>query len=695
MSSSSSSSQQQDVAMQATNALPNPLPLSPNASSNSMHCSLPALPTGGNVDAASGPYGQRSGLLTPGTGSAAVSPSITPYRPSGAPHMRAPPPPPLTMQQQPQQQPQLQHHQHGQFPPSMYEYRSAPDTSLPPSQAASPECPTFSSASELHAASAASNMSGSLSATVLPPLSSLTLGNVTPAAGTPTTRRSPTGPASHTMQQAQNMSLPSLTAAANAALGSSNQLPGGYALPRVLANQYAMANSSGSGSGAVSASAPVTRCPSPRAHGSRGHMSGSESTDDSFGDTMQHALRNRHVHSPLSDGISTTSMHEAFFAQQRAGGNPSTGEPAVAYRQGMMSMPGSPTQRHGADRRHHHHQPHRQHEAAGYGQPYDLSMRKRPRTRQNSIEDARALGGLALDGALPLTPSHTLGVGPGGQRPHAHEMAMQGHTMIATASTGMFPHPVPVSATSSTASNASIASSSSAVVGLGLEGPPGSPGSVAALDRLRRRRENHNHVERRRRDHINGTIRSLAALLPDRGRGADGQRRNKGSILESAVDWLREVQRENALLREENIMLRERCGLAAPGTAAAYAVQRQQQQQQQQQHPHPHQAQHVQLAHHHQAQPAHGMPMPVGLAERAVSAPDPRTVGMDHRHAHHHHHHHHQAGVAVAHPHMQQQPQQPQQPQHPAVPAQNAPAVGAAPAPTHQLPPLTTLFSEQ
>ncbi|KAJ2161848.1 hypothetical protein GGF46_001156 [Coemansia sp. RSA 552] len=70
--------------------------------------------------------------------------------------------------------------------------------------------------------------------------------------------------------------------------------------------------------------------------------------------------------------------------------------------------------------------------------------------------------------------------------------------------------------------------------------------SKTALERLQRRRENHNFVERRRRDNINQTITTLATLLPP---GADDSaKRNKGSVLQMAVDYIRALQDENRSL---------------------------------------------------------------------------------------------------------------------------------------------------
>ncbi|KAG0350563.1 hypothetical protein BG005_009897 [Podila minutissima] len=60
--------------------------------------------------------------------------------------------------------------------------------------------------------------------------------------------------------------------------------------------------------------------------------------------------------------------------------------------------------------------------------------------------------------------------------------------------------------------------------------------SRTALEMIRRRRENHNHVERRRRDTLNSTILQIAEILPNCSSTA---KLNKGTILRLALDHLR------------------------------------------------------------------------------------------------------------------------------------------------------------
>ncbi|KAF8971989.1 hypothetical protein BGZ46_010182, partial [Entomortierella lignicola] len=77
--------------------------------------------------------------------------------------------------------------------------------------------------------------------------------------------------------------------------------------------------------------------------------------------------------------------------------------------------------------------------------------------------------------------------------------------------------------------------------------------SRTALEMIRRRRENHNHVERRRRDTLNSTILQIAEILPNCSSTA---KLNKGTILRLALDHLRALHTENHSLRSENAALR-------------------------------------------------------------------------------------------------------------------------------------------
>ncbi|KAI8145870.1 helix-loop-helix DNA-binding domain-containing protein, partial [Fennellomyces sp. T-0311] len=60
--------------------------------------------------------------------------------------------------------------------------------------------------------------------------------------------------------------------------------------------------------------------------------------------------------------------------------------------------------------------------------------------------------------------------------------------------------------------------------------------SKTAIERIQRRRENHNHVERRRRDNINNTILELSRIVPNAVQ--QGQKLNKGKVLKMALDHI-------------------------------------------------------------------------------------------------------------------------------------------------------------
>ncbi|GAA5796348.1 hypothetical protein HPULCUR_001718 [Helicostylum pulchrum] len=72
--------------------------------------------------------------------------------------------------------------------------------------------------------------------------------------------------------------------------------------------------------------------------------------------------------------------------------------------------------------------------------------------------------------------------------------------------------------------------------------------SKTAIERIQRRRENHNHVERRRRDNINNTIFELSSVVPNAIQ--PGQKPNKGNILKLSLDYIRDLQAENKALKE-------------------------------------------------------------------------------------------------------------------------------------------------
>ncbi|ORY91933.1 hypothetical protein BCR43DRAFT_497514 [Syncephalastrum racemosum] len=71
--------------------------------------------------------------------------------------------------------------------------------------------------------------------------------------------------------------------------------------------------------------------------------------------------------------------------------------------------------------------------------------------------------------------------------------------------------------------------------------------SKTAIERIQRRRENHNHVERRRRDVINNTILEIAKVVPNAAQ--PGQKPNKGNVLKLALDYIQALQQENDKLK--------------------------------------------------------------------------------------------------------------------------------------------------
>eukprot|EP00158_Paraphelidium_tribonemae_P007044 Partr_v1_DN28087_c1_g1_i3_m57484 putative transcription factor len=73
------------------------------------------------------------------------------------------------------------------------------------------------------------------------------------------------------------------------------------------------------------------------------------------------------------------------------------------------------------------------------------------------------------------------------------------------------------------------------------------------MERQRKRRESHNAVERRRRDHINDRIQELAILVPD----CESSKSNKGIILRKTTDYVRFLQNTNKSLMAHVQMLQE------------------------------------------------------------------------------------------------------------------------------------------
>ncbi|SAM03053.1 hypothetical protein [Absidia glauca] len=71
--------------------------------------------------------------------------------------------------------------------------------------------------------------------------------------------------------------------------------------------------------------------------------------------------------------------------------------------------------------------------------------------------------------------------------------------------------------------------------------------SKTVIERIQKRRENHNHVERRRRDNINSTILELSQIVPNALQ--PNQKPNKGNILKLTLDYVKKLQADNISLK--------------------------------------------------------------------------------------------------------------------------------------------------
>lgn len=68
------------------------------------------------------------------------------------------------------------------------------------------------------------------------------------------------------------------------------------------------------------------------------------------------------------------------------------------------------------------------------------------------------------------------------------------------------------------------------------------------VDRQKKRKENHNAVERRRRDHINEMIQRLSGLVEPEASPEERSRLNKGDILQRSVELIERLTRLNRCL---------------------------------------------------------------------------------------------------------------------------------------------------
>ncbi|ORX98159.1 hypothetical protein K493DRAFT_313775 [Basidiobolus meristosporus CBS 931.73] len=78
--------------------------------------------------------------------------------------------------------------------------------------------------------------------------------------------------------------------------------------------------------------------------------------------------------------------------------------------------------------------------------------------------------------------------------------------------------------------------------------------SSTAINRLQKRREQHNRVERRRRDLINTSIEELSEIVPLA--QLEGVKFARGNVLRLTIDYIKELQQEIQSLRLENENLR-------------------------------------------------------------------------------------------------------------------------------------------
>ncbi|KAL4213887.1 hypothetical protein AB4K20DRAFT_1888962 [Rhizopus microsporus] len=73
--------------------------------------------------------------------------------------------------------------------------------------------------------------------------------------------------------------------------------------------------------------------------------------------------------------------------------------------------------------------------------------------------------------------------------------------------------------------------------------------SKTVIERIQKRRENHNYIERRRRNYMNNTIWELSKVIPNA--CAPGQKPNKANILKLALEHILDLQAENQAIRHQ------------------------------------------------------------------------------------------------------------------------------------------------
>ncbi|GAB5586939.1 hypothetical protein Unana1_01839 [Umbelopsis nana] len=93
--------------------------------------------------------------------------------------------------------------------------------------------------------------------------------------------------------------------------------------------------------------------------------------------------------------------------------------------------------------------------------------------------------------------------------------------------------------------------------------------SKTIIERLKKRKENHNHIERKRRDHINNTIFELAEVLPQM--DSKDFKSNKGSILKATLKHIKDLQAENLTFRLQLQSIRSRSSTPVPSPLPSVA----------------------------------------------------------------------------------------------------------------------------
>ncbi|CEG75678.1 hypothetical protein RMATCC62417_10685 [Rhizopus microsporus] len=73
--------------------------------------------------------------------------------------------------------------------------------------------------------------------------------------------------------------------------------------------------------------------------------------------------------------------------------------------------------------------------------------------------------------------------------------------------------------------------------------------SKTVIERIQKRRENHNYIERRRRNYMNNTIWELSKVIPNA--CAPGQKPNKANVLKLALEHILDLQAENQAIRHQ------------------------------------------------------------------------------------------------------------------------------------------------